>query len=117
MTNIFSQVITKDNLDYTYNCSIDDNDLVIFSHTILHDKTNLEIMSNISINFLSLREFFHNDMIDYESNDFIILDSPEHFRIYSKIENDKILLPKSFLIDVYKILANLWEEPEFGYIS
>lgn len=106
MINIFSQEINKGTKDYTYDCSIS-GDLVCYSHTIIHEKNNVEIVSSIMIDFPTLRNFFNGNKEDYKSDNYVIKNSTiDRYEIISS--DDRIFIPKLFLEDSFNVLNKMW---------
>jgi hypothetical protein len=104
MTEVFAQKIYKDGIEITYDCSITDKDLVCFTHY-----TNNEVLDSIEIDFPSLREYMNNKK-DYVSENYQIKEGMNFIRIFSQKNDDKILIPQTFLIDAYNVLNTLWED-------
>jgi hypothetical protein len=120
MINIFSQLIFKDGVDYIYDCSITDNDLVCFTYGTSNGRTNMpgaiigNVISKIIMDFPTLRDMMEErrDYFEYLKNynigNYIIKETSDNFTIDSKEEN--IVLPKRFLQDSYIILKNMWDD-------
>lgn len=100
MTTIFSQKVNVDGKEQIYECSITDNDTVLFTHEI----------NSFEIDFPTLREFIKINGKDYNNDHFSIKDGFDVFRFFSKTENEKIILPKSYFLESYQILEKIWED-------
>jgi hypothetical protein len=109
MVNVLSQLVSKNDVNFKYECSINDKDMVCFSHEITTiNGFSKDTIAYIELEFPKLRTFMESDLKKYESDKFIILDNPDYYRIYSKNGDNKILLPKIFLSETYQILKKMW---------
>ncbi len=112
MISIFSQVTSKNEVDFIYDCSINDEDQVCFTHMIKQE-SNMCVISDMVMDFPTIRDLINcQKLIEQDFKDFTIKDNPDYYRIYSKKIDNKILLPKKFLTESYKILKNMWTDEE-----
>ena len=107
MINILSQVTNKNGVDFIYDCLINDEDLVCFTYLSKSENVS-EIISNLVIDFPTLRLFMESDNVEFDFNNIVIKDSPDHYELNSKLNNNGIIIPKIFLSDAYQILKNMW---------
>jgi hypothetical protein len=129
MIRVFSQIVYKDDKEFIYECSVNEDDLVTFTYgssnnlyiSLLDYNTPGidEILSSISIDFLTLRNIIDNESkedswIKYEIKGKYSKHSIEENNEFIKIsdDNSEILLTKNFIRDSYEILKNIWEEDE-----
>jgi len=112
MISIFSQVTNKNDVDFIYDCSINEEDQVCFTH-IIKQENNMDVIAGLIMDFPTIRDLMNcQKLIEQDFKDFTIKDNPDYYRIYSKKNTDKILLPKKFLTESYKILKNMWTDEE-----
>lgn len=104
MVNVFSQKINKDGIDFLYNCSVDENtDLIYFTY-----KSPFETLDHFEIDFPTLRNFMSHSGNEFISENYLIKDGFDYYRLFELKSNSKILLPKMFLLDTYQILNDMW---------
>lgn len=110
MTSVFSQSIYKDGTDIIYDCSVEDNE-VCFTYGISHGKTNADVVniseeiSTLRIDFPVLRSIMEEESIN---NDFLVIEDNDDYEFFSNKSDERILIPKKFFNEAYKILKNIW---------
>lgn len=108
MINVLSQKINKDNIETIYDCSITIDDLICFTHSNIYDNTNQDVVSNLRIDFPTLRDFVQCGLGQYESGKFKFIETECCYRIYTIGNEEYISIPKTFLFDSYQILKKIW---------
>ena len=105
MTSVFSQKVNKEGINYTYDCSVDEHELVGFTY-----KNDSEILDYFEIPFPTLRNFMLDSSGNFQFDGILIKDGLDFYRFFNINSNRKIILPKIFLLDSYQVLNNLWED-------
>jgi hypothetical protein len=110
MKQMFSQKIIKDKFDEVYECLINiENNKVGFTH--LNEYPNgREIISFFTIDFLSFQDFMNNGRINHETSKYQFIENEQYFKVHNKSDDQYISLPKTFLLDSYNVLKNMWED-------
>lgn len=109
MDSIFSQRLNKDNIETKYDCMINDEDLVCYIKSIIHENGE-ELSSIVTIDFPTLRYFIELSDNVMESDNYNFIYDSQFYTIFSKKQKMNITIPKSFLLESYNILKNIWIE-------
>lgn len=110
MIKVFSQKINQGSFDIVYDCLINpESNNVGYTH-VNEYSNGKQVVSFFVLDFPSLREFFNNGKTNYENINYRFTENGEYFDVLYKKEEQKIILPKNFLLDSYNILEKMWED-------
>ena len=109
MLNIISQKIPKENYTAVYDCMVGSDELVYFKHSNLYE-LNQQIVSLFTIDFHTMLDFMKNGGKDFSNEYFRFNENEGCLRVYSLKRDEYISIPKTFFMDSYYILKNMWTE-------
>ena len=115
MEKILSKIKNEDGVDYIYECSITNDDLVSFTYGLSYGRTSdgpniSEPLSEIEVDYPTLRDIITHDRvsnIEYIFGDCIVKEDND---IELSNGEYKIKMSKSFFGESMAILEKLWED-------